>query len=1189
MSLWKKILLIGVGLCLLTLTFITLILPGIISSRTSLWVAENTGRTLKIESISINPFNLSVTIKKLQLSETDQEKTFVSWDLLRASLSAASIYHRAAVIDELHIETPYIYLERQSAERFNFSDLLPEKTEEPEDTSLDEPARFSLNNLSINHGRIDLLDSSLDEAVKHTVRNLKLVLPSIGNLPYMIENPAQPLFKAEINDSEINLAGQVKPFSDVQEMQFKLELNDIDLPFYLGYVPVDLPVDIRSGKLSLDLDLLYRLSPETGGEFEVSGKFALASLNIHDSLQEQLFFLPLLQVDIAPSKPLEKDLHLSSLRIYNLEVQLKRDPQGQWNHARMASTQTKDPVAEDTEQQSNPFDLKIDAIEVRDGVLFFTDEMVSNGFRMISREINIDVRDFTLDGKQDSPFKLILETDRSESASIKGLFSLSPFIMVLDTELRNIDTAAYEPYYEGLYSVPIQGKIDFRADIVSNPEQPFLLNHGQLKLHDAYMAFNENEGVSVNETTISNISFDLAKNRAEIDSAEYTDSRINFSRTTEGYWTIFSSNFPILAKLTEIPEEQPVPEVTPEGPAFSYRIGTLAIKNLEIDITDNLPTTATNLNAGAINLIFNNLAAPEKVESPFTFSAAFQRKGQIDIKGTVSLADQLVSMNSLLKRIPLASLSPYIEEHLNLVLTDGYLNTKLQTTIAAGPDTPQISFSGDIGVSRFHLIDSLYQEDLLKWDSLQIAGIKGGLEPFNLEVKSITLSDYFAKVLIDEEARLNLTEAFSKKGELEGSEAQKPESSPEDAREKTAPSVIKVNTITLQGGQVDFTDRHLPRLFTADMRDLGGRIEGISSETESRAQVDLRGQLRSQSPLEISGVINPLAEKIFLDLKLNFHDIELSPLSPYSSNYVGYLIEKGKLNLALEYYLEDNQLKAKNKIFLDQFSFGDEIESEQSTKLPVKLAVALLKDRNGEIHLDVPVSGSLEDPQFSIGGVIWTVIKNLLVKVATSPFALLGAIIGDSEEDFSHISFAYGSSSLSSTETEKLQRMAQALADRPGIDVEISGFVDLENDEEGYRSEQLNSQVKRLKYLDLVKNDQLEEGRTEENVVVPVDEYDEYLWQVYRKADFPKPRNFIGMTKKLPPAEMEKLIFTHTQVSPDDLAELAQARALAVKGYLLDEGQLEPERIFLKKPDILAAPEEEATNRARVELGVTVH
>jgi outer membrane protein OmpA-like peptidoglycan-associated protein len=886
---------------------------------------------------------------------------------------------------------------------------------------------------------------------------------------------------------------------------------------------------------------------------------------------------------------LEQDLHLSALRIYNLEVQLKRDAQGQWNHARMASTQTKESVEEDTKDPSKPFDLKIDAVEIRDGVLFFTDELASGGFGTTAREINIDVKDFALNGKQSSPLNLVLETDRGESASIKGLFALSPFSMVLDTELRNIDVAAYEPYYEGVYSVPIEGKIDFRANIASNPEQPFLLSGGQIELRDAYMAFNENEGMKINETDISNISFDLARNRLEIDSAEYRDSRINFSRTTKGHWTILSNNFPILAALTEAPEEQPVPEVKAEGPVFSYRIGTLAIKNLEIDINDKLPATATNLNASAINLVFNNLAAPEKVESPFTFSAVFQRKGEIDIKGTASLADQSVSMSSLLKRIPLASLSPYIEEHLNLVLTEGDLSTKLQTTVAAGSDTPQLSFSGDIGVSRFHLIDSIHQEDLLKWDSLQVAGIKGGLEPLSLEVKSITLSDYFAKVLIDKEARLNLTEAFRKKEDQDLSDKQEQESPPEKSPDSGVSPIIEINTITLQGGQVDFTDRHLPRPFTADMRDLGGRIEGLSSEAESRARVDLRGRLRNQSPLEIGGVINPLAEKLFLDLKLNFHDIELSPLSPYSGNYVGYLIEKGKLNLALEYYLEDNQLKAKNKVFLDQFSFGDEIESENSSGLPVKLAVALLKDRNGEIHLDIPVSGSLEDPQFSIGGVIWTVVKNLLVKAATSPFALLGAMLGDSEEDFSQISFAYGSSSLSSTEAEKLERMAQALADRPNIDVEVSGFVDRENDEEGYRSEQLKSQIKRLKFLDLIKKDQLAEGSTEENVVVPVEEYDEYLWQIYSKSDFPKPRNFIGMTKKIPPSEMEKLIYTHTEVSPDDLAGLAQARALAVQRFLVEEGQLAPERIFLKKPDIMAAPEEETTHRARVELGATVH
>jgi len=1188
MSLWKKTLLLGAGVCLLTLTFITLVLPGIINSRASLWIAENTGRALKIESISINPFNLSIKINKLQLSEVEQGKTFVSWDLLRVSLSAASLYHRAAVIDELHIEKPYVHLERLPNDQFNFSDLLPETTEEAESTDITEPTRFSLNNLSINHGQIDLLDSSLDEAVQHTVRNLQLVLPAIGNLPYMVENPAQPLFKAEINDSEINLAGEVKPFSDIQEMQFKLELDDIDLPFYLGYIPTELPVDVRSGKLSLDLDLLYRIRPETGGEFEMAGTVDLASLNIYDRRQEQLFFLPLLQVVIAPSKPLEKNIHLSSLRIYNLEVLLQRDPQGEWNHARMASTQGKEPEVAN-EEASEPLSLRIDDIEVRDGVLFFTDELPGEAFATVAREINIDVKDFTLDGEQAIPFNLALQTDRSEKATIKGLFSLSPFTIILDTELNNIDSAAYEPYYEEMYNVPIEGRVDVSASIVSNPEQPFLLSNGQWKHHDGYMAFNEKEGLRIKENNISDISFDLARNRLEIGSADYIDSRLNFSRTTEGHWTILSENFPLLAKLTETTENQPAPEETSEGPAFSYRLGSLNIKNLTIDINDHLPATPTRLTTSVINLTFSNLAAPEKVESPFALTANFQQKGQIDIKGTASLADQSISMNTRLKRIPLGDLSPYIEEQFNLVLTDGYLNTSVQTNVAAIGQVPRVSFSGDIGINRFHLIDSLHQEDLLKWDSLQIAGIKGEMEPLVLGIESITLSDYFAKVLIDEEARLNLTEAFRNKNSLESDEQPElEETTAEEAETTTAPD-IKIDAITLQGGQVDFTDRNLIRTFTADMRQLGGRIEGLNSAADTRAEVDLRGQLRSQSPLQISGVINPLAEKLYLDLKLNFNDIELSPLSPYSGNYVGYLIEKGKLNLALEYYIEDNELKAKNKVFLDQFSFGDKVESKNSTGLPVKLAVALLKDGNGEIHLDIPVSGSLEDPQFSIGGVIWTVVKNLLVKVATSPFALLGAMFGDSDEDFSHISFTYGSSSLSSTEEEKLQRMAQALADRPSLEVEVSGFVDTENDEEGYRSEYLNKQVKRLKYLDMIKNEEFAEGSTEEDVVVPVEEYDEYLWQVYRKTDFPKPSNFIGMTKKLPSPEMEKLIYTNTEVTTDDLAELAQARALAVKRYLIEEGQLEPERIFLKEPDITESPEDETTYRARVELGATVH
>jgi uncharacterized protein involved in outer membrane biogenesis len=1192
---WKRIALASGCFILLVFFFITLILPGIVVTKAQQWVAEETGRILEIGSLRINPVLLSVEITGLSLSEKHHAKAFISWDSLQVSLSPKSIFYRAPVISELRLDHPVVNLERLTADTFNFSDLIPVRAQKvPAETSA-EPARFSVSNLTIKDGQINLVDSSLAEPVHHTVRDLQLVLPVIGNLPSMIGNPTKPMFHAVINDAPIHIEGELKPFSKIQEMKVALALQDIDLPFYLGYIPIEMPVNLRNGRLSLDLNLVYRVSEDKGNEFEMSGKLDLASLDIWDKQQQKLFFLPLLRAEIAPSQPLKKQIHLSALRVYNLEVQLNRDQQGAWNHARMAPAGGSSHPQEKPEETSTPLRLMVDTFEVRDGVIVFADHLPNGGFNSVVREINIDVKNFALDAKQGIPFNLSMETERKEIASGKGQFMLEPFTLDLDIDLRNLNLAAYQPYYHDVYAGPLGGYLGLRAKLATNREQPLLISNGVITWQDPYMAFNQQEGVGASRVEINGLSFDLKQNRLEVDSALYQDGRVNFSRNAEGKWSFLSRNFPILAKLTESPGAKPSPATEQAAPAFNYRIGELALRNWKFDVRDSLPEKPVELEASDFNLTFNNLAAPENVKSPFTFSTTLQRKGKVEIKGTASLADQSLSLQAGLKRIPLATFAPYVAEQVNLVLADGYLDARLTSDINAGVQPLKASVRGDVGVSQFHLLDGLHSEDLLKWDSLQIAGIETQLSPVVVAIKSITLSDYFAKVLIDEKSRLNLTEAFHK--EPSGPPGKIPEAPDQGAADElpagqpaTPPPshVARIDTIILQGGQVDFTDRHLSRPFHADMRELGGRIEGLTSDLESRATVDLRGKLRNQSPLAISGTVNPLAEKLFLDLKLSFTDIELSPLSPYSGTYVGYLIRKGKLNLSLAYFIEDDMLKAKNEVFLDQFSFGEKVESDQAINLPVKLAVALLKDRNGEIHLDIPVSGSLDDPQFSITGVVWTIIKNLLVKAATSPFALLGALVGGGDEDFSSVNFEPGSARLSDPEKDKLQHMSKALAERPGIDIEISGFIDPENDPEGYRRELLSKQIKRAKYLDLIKNDKLPEGINQENVTVSAEEYPDYLWEVYQQADFPKPRNFIGMTKKLPVAEMEKLIYASDTVSEENLASLAQARAQTVQNFLTEEGQVAKERVFLKEQNISAAPDPKTAHRARVELGVTV-
>ncbi|MBW2512602.1 MAG: DUF748 domain-containing protein [Deltaproteobacteria bacterium] len=1201
MSTWKRLLYACVLFVVLLFGFVSLILPGIIVDKAQSLVAKETGRTLSIGSMSINPIGLTVSIGDLSLSEADPETPFITWQKLTLSLSLKSLYYMAPVIDELQLDTPYVHLERLAENRFNFSSLIPKEDEPVDPETAGEPARFSINNLTIRNGTVELVDSSLDEQVRHSIHDLTLALPAIGNLPYMVDNPVQPMLHAIVNDAPVDVKGELKPFTEAREMRLNLSLDNIDLPFYLGYVPMELPVQLRNGRLSFDLELLYRLASDTGPVVELHGHIDLTSLDIRDRQNERLFFLPLMQVDIAPTRPLAKEIHLSTLHVYNLEVHLNRDRQGVWNHSRMAmgsdqpvSPETEHAPESEEQQPDLPLRLLIDDFRLRDGVVHFKDDVPVGGFATTAQEINIDLQNFDLDASEAIPFKLSLATKHEESVTADGDFLLDPFTLRLQTGLKDLKTAVYAPYYQDFYKVPLGGSMSVSARLDINPQQPLLVSQGHLAWEDAYMAFNKTEGMGIALLELTGLSFDMAENRLELASYVAKDGRVNFSRSDVGHWSLLSNNFPVLAKLTEAPQDAPPPASKDEAREFSYQIDELALVNWQFDVRDDMPQNSVNLQAREFNLTFRNLAAPEKVESPFEFSTRFGRKGQIRLNGTASLADQSLKMKGQLKNIALNTFAPYVSEQANLVLQNGTLNFTTQVSIAPAQEGHKVRFGGNLGISRFHLLDGVHREDLLKWDSLQIARINGQTAPLELSIESITLSDYFAKVLIDEEARLNLAEAFRKEGSLVGEEDAAGNSSAtvaatdNEAEPETPRPIVRIDTVTLQGGQVDFTDRSLPRAFHADMQELGGRISGLNSDPAARAEVDLRGSLRGQSPLSVSGFVNPLAEKLFLDLKLSFRDIDLSPMSPYSGNYVGYLIEKGKLNLSLEYKVEDNQLKATNEVFLDQFTFGQSVESEQATSLPVKLAVALLKDRNGEIHLDIPVYGNLEDPQFSIAGVVWTIIKNLLVKAATSPFALLGAMLGGGEEDFSSIHFDYGTARLSPVEQDKLQRMSRALLDRPGLDVEVSGFVDPDNDPEGYRKEQLSTEIRRLKYLDLVEEEALPEGLGEDDVKVSAEEYADYLWQVYREKDFPKPRNFIGMTKKLPESEMEKLIYANTEVDEEVLGKLARERALAVQNFLSAEGQLPKERIFLKEPDITAAPDKETTTRARVELGASV-
>jgi hypothetical protein len=346
------------------------------------------------------------------------------------------------------------------------------------------------------------------------------------------------------------------------------------------------------------------------------------------------------------------------------------------------------------------------------------------------------------------------------------------------------------------------------------------------------------------------------------------------------------------------------------------------------------------------------------------------------------------------------------------------------------------------------------------------------------------------------------------------------------------------------------------------MTGVKGSVGAIHSNLAQSAPINLDGKVDDEAPIAISGSLNPLFAPMLLDIKMTANGVDLPRLTSYSAKYAGYPIVKGKLSLDVQYHIQDNQLSATNSLKLDQLTFGEKKQSPDATSLPVPFLVSLLTDQSGQINLDLPISGTINDPQFSIGGLIVKVLFNLLGKVITSPFTLLAHSFGGGDE-LAYIEFASGSAVLSDASKVKLDSLAKALEQRPALKLDIIGRADLTADDLGLRTHLLD--------IELAKDhahETADESKVEPEAALTPAERVKAIDRLYSAAKFDKPRNMIGFAKTLSTAEMEKLIIANTKVSEDDLRALAIRREKVVRAYFNDAAHVAPERLFIIAPKL---------------------
>jgi outer membrane protein OmpA-like peptidoglycan-associated protein len=443
------------------------------------------------------------------------------------------------------------------------------------------------------------------------------------------------------------------------------------------------------------------------------------------------------------------------------------------------------------------------------------------------------------------------------------------------------------------------------------------------------------------------------------------------------------------------------------------------------------------LTAGPLS---QDLSKPIDIELAGRLGGPLKLKAQVQpqpLKGQVTLD---------LDGFALAPLQPYLAPHVNLRLIGGQAGAAGQLVFDS--PGPTLRYRGRVAVSGLKTQDGVTGTDFVAWrllafDDLDLR-LPAGTQPPEVDLGRVRLDGLRARVILHPDAHLNLADV-PKRSPAEavsltspGTAASAP-ATPRPAPASAERPRLRWRNVAIADGNVHFTDNFIRPNYSAQLTRLQGQISALDATRPEPARVSLTGALDDGAPVRIAGSVHPLAQPLYLDMEGSARGIALTKLSAYSARYAGYTIDKGTLTMTVRYHVEQGKLDAENQLFLDQFNFGEKVDSPEATSLPVRLAVALLKNRRGEIDVRLPITGTLDDPQFSVGSLLWRAFVNLLTRVATAPFALLG---GGDAGSLDRVDFAAGSAELDDAARKGLDKLAGQLEERPELKLDITGFAD---------------------------------------------------------------------------------------------------------------------------------------------------
>ncbi|MNM32836.1 AsmA family protein [compost metagenome] len=914
----------------------------------------------------------------------------------------------------------------------------------------------------------------------------------------------------------------------------------------------------------------YSTTPATLQRIELnpfSFEVTLWGLSIGEPGKEQVGFERLyanLQLDSLWTKA----LHLSDIELDKSKTEILFSRDGKLNLLGLFKIPASEPTPADPD--AKPFPLRIDSIKLAGGAVHFQDARPSEPIEFLYDALDFELKNLSTLPEDSADMTLVAVGPNGGQIDWTGNFSLIPIASEGKLKITDGKMKAFWPYVRDAVPLDLEsGVMSISTDYKLNLSKETELLLSNVSATIAPFAIKAPDGrplVKLERLDVSETTVDLAKqqvvvgkirsHKLETWAALEADGQLDWQKLFASQPSKPAAKANAEPASTPAAADSPKAETAPSKP-WQVLLNDVQLRDYQVHLADRKAQPAVALELGPLNLDLQKFDSLNGSPFLLKLDTGVGKQGKLIAEGEVNLAPVSAKLNVQTKDIDLRVAQSYISPFIRLELRSGMLGSDLAVNLKS---TEPLAFSvtGRAQVDQLHTLDTLKTRDFLKWQQVVVEGLNYQ-HGDSLSIDKVNLLQPYVRFMINDDRTTNIDDLLIPQPADTGGKpaAAKP------AASKDKPLGIHIGGIAINDGSANFADFSLTPNFATAVQQLNGQIGTIDSRQRKPASVDVKGKVDRYAPVTIKGSVNPFDPMASLDIATSFKRVELTTLTPYSGKFAGYRIRKGRLNLDLHYQITKGQLKAENKVVVEQLQLGEKVDSPDAVSLPLKLAIALLKDVDGKISIELPVSGDLNNPQFSVMPIIWQTLRNLIVKAAAAPFKLIGGLVnGGGSEDLGSVSFAAGSSELSKDAEGALDKLSKALKERPALRLEIEGTAAQSSDGPLIAEQRLEREYQYNYYKMLQRRGDKVPAQAS-LLEVPDGEKGPLLEGIYRtRLKTQPPAEWKDLGKEERTAKMRAEVIKFWSASDVLLRQLGQERASSIKDYLVDKAQLEDDRVY---------------------------